>query len=340
VVVDLARCDDDDGVHCASVGDALRSALTSSGYVALANHGVESALQRMRDACRDHYHLDSGTVPKQKFELGNVEGGEPLRSLLAGQRGLVSRLCQLLFGPELETELHRRGEMLDGRISLRFYPKIPLADQSKATADPSTKVILGAHVDANLMTLLWSDGPGLQVLCADTADSESGSGDGADGDSSSSAPAAAPLPLDPDQVCRFGIPSMGPSDLPELTDANFADVLTAGAADDPDPDPADLWQRDMLLLSVGEEWTRRGVPECGMPAAAPVLHRVRLAECARHRDRHSIPYLVRLVDKVAAEAEAKAEAAAAATVVVGGAASAQPPQPPASPVTPEYSPAV
>eukprot|EP01051_Picozoa_sp_SAG22_P026808 SAG22_NODE_8655_length_639_cov_0.853704_1_plen_74_part_00 len=62
----------------------------------------------------------------------------------------VCYLPGALLGPAFTERLAADRLKLDGRLSLRYYP-------------PGSGWALGPHVDGNLLTVLWADGPGLQV---------------------------------------------------------------------------------------------------------------------------------------------------------------------------------
>ena len=62
----------------------------------------------------------------------------------------TGRLCEIWFGLAFKSSLESTGDTIGGRISMRCYPRC-------------NGVRLGAHVDANLFTILWADGPGFQV---------------------------------------------------------------------------------------------------------------------------------------------------------------------------------
>ena len=63
-----------------------------------------------------------------------------------------------LDDPRLDSSLAERSLDLQGRLCLRAYPPAQDSDTNEQF------MRLGAHCDSTLCTLLWSDGPGLQIL--------------------------------------------------------------------------------------------------------------------------------------------------------------------------------
>ena len=97
--------------------------------------------------------------------------------------------------------------------------------------------------------------------------------------------------LTADQVRGIGFPSFDPPVV--LEERQWASVGTfwegeAGGAG-----------ADMLLLNVGHQWLQTWTQGL-CPVDAPTLHRVLLH--SPERERHSIPYLVRMVDIADADA--------------------------------------
>merc|ERR1711933_127468 len=112
-------------------------------------------------------------------EVAAIAAGQQLR--VAMRDKVVARLFDAIAGPSFRGSLREEGKLLDGRISVRCY-----ANDKSAIKDQGEHA-LGAHVDGNVMTLLFADAPGLQVPD----------------------PSA---PLTPEEVSATGIPSFGPVD--------------------------------------------------------------------------------------------------------------------------------
>ena len=217
-----------------------------------------------------------------------------------------------LGSPEAGEVLGQHDLDLQGRLCLREYPRqqqqqqeVPTADaadavgkiNSEAVTAPSTASTastpstpslstpsppspppppppprLGAHCDSTLLTLLWADSPGLQVL--DPARAEA-------------------LGWRPEHVLGLGLPTMmaapsgdddgGRDDAAEplpLTDSEWATI--------------DLdWARDPLLCTLGVSWLSSAVVAERCPARCAALHRVVLPEGGPAR--HSLPFLADLV---------------------------------------------
>ena len=150
VVIDLGL-DDDDTIR----SKAQQGLSSPAAMFALRNHGLEGLIQRVRDSTRtdhqlDHYARDEKCV---SCELTD----DLAAALKQGCREVAGRLCETLFGGQFMANLKGRGSTLDGRQSMRYYPG------SKALGGEGG-VALGPHVDNTLFTMLWADGPGLQVI--------------------------------------------------------------------------------------------------------------------------------------------------------------------------------
>ena len=86
---------------------------------------------------------------------------------------VTSRITEAMFGEKFEKMLNEESKLVDANLIVRYYPK-------------SGPRKLGAHVDGNFLTVLWSDRPGLQCP------SQSKSG------------------LTPSDVRAIGLPSLAP----------------------------------------------------------------------------------------------------------------------------------
>ena len=125
---------------------ALEGTLTP--MLALRNHGCESLCAEMAARARAHHQTAAIAATQQACELDG-----PLAPLADEARTELLALTYRLLGMmAMEGGAGQLGE-LEGRLCLRAYPK------------QETEVVrLGAHCDATLLTLLWSDAPGLEVL--------------------------------------------------------------------------------------------------------------------------------------------------------------------------------
>lgn len=212
---------------------ALEGTLTP--MLALRNHGCESLCAELAIRAREYHDTASLTEAQQACDLSG-----PLASLASVARtelmGITQRLLKILGGDDVKAGLH-----LQGRLCLRAYP-----------AQQEETVRLGAHCDATLLTLLWSNAPGLQVMDPTTVPDW--------------------MPAD---VMGYGLPSFAGA--PKLLQENqWAEV--------------DLpWADGCLLMTAGTAWMshaeRARLPE----AQSAVLHRVVAHSGA---ERVSLPFLV------------------------------------------------
>jgi hypothetical protein len=217
--------------------EALEGTLTP--MLALRNHGCETVCADMATRAREHHSTASITEAQQACELDG-----PLASLADVARNeltaLTYRLLAILAGGDADI-----GQ-LEGRLCLRAYP-----------AQHEETVRLGAHCDATLLTLLWSNAPGLQVMDPETVPDWT-----------------------PEDVMGYGLPSMAGA--PKLLqDSQWAEV--------------DLpWTDGCLLMTVGTAWMSHPA-KARLPAArSAVLHRV-VAHSGV--ERVSLPFLVDTVAK-------------------------------------------
>ena len=90
---------------------------------------------------------------------------------------------------------------------------------------------------------------------------------------------------------RLGLPTVGPPSASPLTEAHWADVQwggVVGLADDTRHPPA-------LLVTIGQGWFASPANRLLPGVLCPTLHRVAVRPEAMQRDRHSIPFLARIV---------------------------------------------
>lgn len=207
-----------------------------SPVITLIGHGIEAMF---RSSCR-------------KFVESHEESGEESGSVSLDCSDTKVQLVKLSWRIagifDIQEELSRRDLALGGPLNIRYYPFNKKSDG----------VSLGAHVDANLFTLLWQSSPGLQVVVE--------------------TPQRAIQATD---VIGFGIPSIGP--VRQVVDqSNWVTVDT----------PADA-----IILTFGREWLS-SFAQTRFPVRCPVLHRVKLDKAPENQQfRISIPFLVRLHDK-------------------------------------------
>jgi len=237
---------------------------TLSPMFALTNHGLEKDIAVMVNALvkasngdvTSHFRTD---VDSAASFVGTHDGEAPscvsieMHSFLSNQQVLefhakLSRIVEELLVVMLdlkdrdmlhEAVLKQKQSQIGGRESVRFYPK-------------NGDGLLGEHIDMNMITLLWSNGPGLQVLSPNLKG------------------------IDPAAVRKVGIPCTTIS-------TGAADPLATLDAKDWVSVDAD-WGKGVFLVTIGDEWFRTFVD----PATAinteelpdipeiqsPVLHRV------------------------------------------------------------------
>ena len=219
----------------------IRAALSSalSPTVALQGHGLEARCAAVA-AAADAAHSLSGDR-QEAFSLDAAADAASLkRDLVALARRAVEALA-----PEFP-----KTAALDARFSMRRYPAM---GGTKAAGQR-----LGAHVDNTLCTLLWSTGPGLEVLAPRTDDAK----------------------WTGEDVRQIGLPMMGAAEEPRVAgDDDWAVVDLAP------------WDRGAILLTPGQEWTRCAHTNDAVPLRSPTLHRVVLPS---GKARLSLPLLVSL----------------------------------------------
>jgi len=245
VVVDLLIHDEEE------IRSLVKEGLSGpSPMFAIKNYGFESLIKEVRQTTMGAKHFKAETETSEERCISCELQDELSLKLKKRSKALVTRLSDTLFGPEFRDDLKKKGETLDGRQSMRYY-----AGEKELSQTPG-ETALGPHVDATLFTMLWSDGPGLQVL---------NSSDAAKTD-----------------VTQFGVPSIGPSACGiELKEEDWSDVGL-------------FWEEDLLLVTVGQEWIDLGkMHHNGLlsEAKCAALHRVRLPPGPRC----SFPFLVRVV---------------------------------------------
>jgi len=176
---------------------------------------------------------------QEAFSLEGVPGAPELKTALVA----VALEAVRALAPGFPADAQ-----LDARLTLRRYPRwdfdIPQGGQR-----------LGAHVDDTLCTLLWSTGPGLEVLAPDDEREWTGA-----------------------DVARVGLPTMG-EPVRAIEPGDWAAV---------DLSP---WDSGALLLTPGHGWPKCPATAAAVPLRSPTLHRVALGN---DRERLSLPLLVSL----------------------------------------------
>lgn len=211
---------------------AMRDTLTP--MLAVHHHGCSEQLAELATRARARHSLDDGsTLPPQS--ACDFDG--PLEPLAEVARAKLTALCTRLL--EILTG---EAPALEGRLCMRTYPQ------------GETPLRLGAHCDNTLFTLLWTDGPGLQVMHPERA-----------------------REWTPQRVMAYGLPTLGDADeAVALREDQWATVELP-------------WAEGPLLLTLGCAWLSSPLA-AALPVECAVLHRV----VAPPRDRHSIPFLVDL----------------------------------------------
>ena len=268
-------------LHEAATRVALRDAVsdTLSPMFALSHHGLEGEIKDLVSTLIHGRGVDvtqagdAHEVPScVSIEMESILPSSGVERLHRRLSNVVETLLVALLGLNTRRELVallRRREIgnttggsgteesrlqmlrIGGRESIRFYPH-------------AGDGVLGAHVDMNMITLLWANGPGLEVVDPR-----------ADG-------------VDPAFIRQVGIPSTtiavdddGADPLEKLGEAGWRTVDAC-------------WERGDFLVTIGDEWfrtfidARTAIPlqvpnECASSpdikatvprVLCPVLHRV------------------------------------------------------------------
>lgn len=237
---------------------AIRNTL--SPMLAVTYHGLEQlCLEVAEKHSKNHvdsdvsvscmvFEIDQEVAPNTTVDPQSVE-------LCFRLRHVANRMSEILFGDSFAQKLLESNTTLGGRISVRYYP-----ERAVSHAALNDQSLLGAHVDGNLFTLLWSDHSGLQVL--DPANV---------GD------------VTPEFIANLGMPLIGSKAGLEIQPEQWATVTA----------PVEGY----LLFTVGNGWLRSELVRSLFPPPAvqsAVLHRVQMKGGSTAR--HSIPFLVNLID--------------------------------------------
>ena len=241
----------------------VRGAL--SPVLAIKGHGLERACTELAHTAREHHAAAraAGASAEPEQEALALDGplherAEELRSALLG---LSARLLRVALGVESDAEAEARAGRLEGRLCLRRYPQ-----RGGEAAAPR----LGAHIDSTVLTLLWANGPGLEVLMPrDGRGGEEGEGgEGGEGGRWTA-----------EQVLGLGLPTASAVELREAREDEWACVELP-------------WEEGALILTVGLEWLECAPLRERMPMECAVLHRV--AVPGGRQERLSLPFLVNL----------------------------------------------
>ena len=188
VVVDMTR--DEAEIKALIIG-ALQKA---PPIFAATKYGFEDKFLHLVRALREKHALHQHSTDERcvSISLADLEDGLTEEELQMDLRALTSRICEIVLGGEFARRLETEQLEMGGALSMRFYPR-----RSADLAATEAENLLGAHVDGNFITLLWSDAPGLQVPGPE-----------------------APL----DSYLSAGIPSIGVSGATDMDDRDWVDV--------------------------------------------------------------------------------------------------------------------
>ena len=224
--------------------EALRGTLSPA--MTIVGHGCEGMIRELEQTLREKPRikkvLQDEKTSQEAFDIDEslAKKHEKLKTCLEG-------VCKRLLCLASSKETSSKTTNVNGRLCFRVYPK-----QDKE------KVRLGAHVDHTLMTLLYSNCAGLEILDSEVCDSKV---------------------WNREKICSYGLPTVGSSDGPLFLREDQWTVV-----DMP-------WNRYPLLFTVGASWL-----SCDLDLVkveSPVLHRV-VTNC--NTERVSLPFLVDLVD--------------------------------------------
>lgn len=266
IVLDLAR--DEPRV----LREKARAALsdTVSPHFFIAGFGFEQNLQSALNVVRSAIakesadsidenamsnHLQDNSMNRRHYDMNSPTGDLPpeLSSLKSSMHSLAMKLVRVLFCNDKDLEAREITIDHNSPISVKWY---------KGTTNSESETRLGAHVDGNMFTLLWSNTPGLQVLRSDLE-------------------ADAPTPED---LMMYGMPLIGTGPARTYEDIDFVNVAP----------PEEYELEEVILFTVGRSWFSKSNPLTGgenqLGASCPVLHRVSFAD--QVEDRFSIPFLV------------------------------------------------
>ena len=245
---------------------------TASPCFMIQNFGFEKLLQSVvkRASVHNNNKVESGSVDSRThFDLKTSETeNDPMCDEFRDQmKDLATRVASILFGDEAVLDVE-----LDGPLSVKSYvgdrrellessDRRELLESSVSSTSSTTNTRLGAHVDGNMFTILWSNAPGLQVLRHDKD-------------------------VVADDIMFYGMPLVGIGPSLEVDEEDFVDVH------------ADWESGKVMLVTVGRSWFSPSNPltkSSDINVKCPVLHRVAFPD--RDGERHSVPFLVNVVQR-------------------------------------------
>jgi hypothetical protein len=258
---------------------ALQGTITP--MLVLYNHGCEEACADLAACAQKHLKIGTGPTDQTELQRAHLLEGPCAAKADSLRQCLLDNVC----GPVLDACLSPKARAkevlaqarleLCGRLCLREYPYQPSA----------TGVRIGAHIDSTLMTLLWADGPGLEVLSPPELPSGQTIDDGealnhtahaAGGEGSAGSWTG-------EQVMSTGFPGLD-GICREVREEEWAAVALPGE---------EPWSPGPLLLTIGSDWLSFPPTAEGLPVESAVLHRVAVPTDYA-RDRFSLPFLVTL----------------------------------------------
>jgi hypothetical protein len=233
---------------------------TASPMFMIENFGFEqllqSVVQKASSKSKERNQLVEG---RTHFDLKTEDTeDDPLFDEFKDEmKALANRVAIILFGEEACA-----GVEFDGPLSVKSYigdrGKI---EHTKSSDYSDSDVRLGAHIDGNMFTLLWSNAPGLQVLKPDKD-------------------------VAAEDLMFYGMPLVGVDPSLDVKDDDFVEVEANWASG------------GLMLVTVGRSWfgsSNTLTNDNNLHVKCPVLHRVSFSD--REEVRYSVPYLVSVVNE-------------------------------------------
>jgi hypothetical protein len=236
-------------------------------------------------------------IPSQMaHDLDDEDGPvtEAATELRAKLTALVYRILDILLDTNVEEMLTSNGERLNGRMCLREYSVTPTTDVNNKSSNSSSSssnsnkdsinghvIRLGAHIDHTLLTVLWSNGPGLEVFSPSVGNTNKC--------------------WTAETLLQLGMPTFSH---PLSQTNNNGDNSCPPEPTEEDWAMVDIpWIDGALLLTIGAEWLTHPLftgleekeEEGGGGINCAVLHRVSMP-INTDKTRYSLPFLVS-VDK-------------------------------------------
>lgn len=283
--------------------------------ICLVQHGLEKqcsslaslALKSAQQKQQQHYVEHSGEqeektmIPSQiAHDLDDDNDGpvtEAASELRAKLTTLVYRILDILFDTNVEAMLTSNEERLNGRMCLREYSATTEVNNNTTSSSNNDSnddhvIRLGAHIDHTLLTVLWSNSPGLEVFSPSIGSNNN-------------------TCWTVEHVLQLGMPTF--SRPPSQTNSNNSN--NGGDDNCPEPTKEDWamvdipWITGALLLTIGAEWLTHplfagSTTQCcssrlvedeeeeeGGSINCAVLHRVSMP-INTDKTRYSLPFLV------------------------------------------------